>query len=108
MGVKSAHQLLYLVKNVSIAALKRVARSRREDESSPCKIDVDCSIILKRVRDFTFLKPNAKEVKKKTMLGMHDIDMLERSREELAAMMMMAGGHSGGNVAIRWQTILAH
>ena len=45
MGVKSANQLLYLVKNISIADVKNVARARREDSNSPCRLDVDCSIL---------------------------------------------------------------
>ncbi len=45
MGVKSAHQLLYLVQNISIADVKKVARTRREDNNSPYKLDVDCSIL---------------------------------------------------------------
>ena len=43
MGVSGAEQLVYAIKNLSVAGVKHIARNRLNANERLCRIDVDCS-----------------------------------------------------------------
>ena len=49
MGVSGAEQLVFCIKNLSIAGVKRIARTRLDPNERLCRIDVDCSWVAYRL-----------------------------------------------------------